>query len=545
MVTVFKNGRIYTMNREMPYVSAVVVRDDRIAYVGTDAGAAAYEADAKVIDLNSKMMIPGMIDAHCHPMQYPFLTSGILLDVTMNREEMLTAIAGYVNEHPEKNSYFGIGYPEWVFGEKGPQKSDLDAICAEKPIFLMSSGIHEGWCNSKTLELLHVTKDTPDMIPGFSFFQRDENGKPTGRVVEIPSEMMILKGIQWINVDEAERLYRDYFNECSSLGITGFVDCGNFEAFEPMTEAVIQTLLARGEMKQRVNGCVMVEDPEALESAVTRLREKHAQFHSDFYDVRTLKIVNDGTVESVSACTYEPFGDGTLVEQPMAYGQKFYDACVDAAKAGFDIHIHGIGDKTIHENLMAAKAVREAGYYDTRFINAHTQLVKPEDIPLFGKYNVLANLSSIWFYTAPDVTRILGEERVNRQYQVVSIMKEGGRITLGSDMPADELGHEPLKGIQMAVTRKLYLEPEAESLAEDFEKMTVHEALEAYTINPAYGMHWDDRIGSLEVGKYADLVILEKDLNEVAPDEIMNTKILLTMVGGKVTYMDDEIQKYC
>lgn len=539
MVTVFKNGRIYTMNREMPYVSAVAVEDDRIVYVGNDEGVKGYEAGARIVDLQGKMMIPGMIDAHCHPMQYPFLTSGIMLDVTMDKAGMLEAIAAYVKEHPEKTSYFGIGYPEWEFDEKGPQKSDLDAICADKPIFLMSSGIHEGWCNSKTLEMLHVTKETPDMMPGFSFFQRDENGEPSGRVVEIPSEMMILKGIQWINVDEAEQLYRDYFDECSSLGITGFVDCGNFEAFESMSESVIQTLLARGEMKQRINGCVFVEDSEGLESAVARLQEKHAQFHSDFYDVRTLKIVNDGTVESVSACTYEPFGDGTLVEQPMAYGQKFYDACVAAAKAGFDIHIHGIGDKTIHENLMAAKAVREAGCYDTRFINAHTQLVKPEDIPLFGKYNVLANLSSIWFYCAPDVTRILGEERVNRQYQVVSIMKEGGRITLGSDMPADELGHEPLKGIQMAVTRKLYLEPDAESLAEDFEKMTVHEALEAYTINPAYGMHWDDRIGSLEVGKYADLVILEKDLHEVAPDEIMNTKVLLTMVGGKVAYADE------
>ena len=542
MVTVFKNGHIYTMNQEMPYVSALVVRDDKIVYVGTDEGAAAYEANAKVVDLAGKMMIPGMIDAHCHPMQYPFLTSGIMLEVTMDKAAMLEAIAEYVHAHPEKNSYFGIGYPEWVFDEKGPQKSDLDAICADKPIFLMSSGIHEAWCNSKTLEMVQVTKDTPDVMPGFSFFQRDESGEPTGRVVEMPSEMLILKGIPWFDVNQVEQLYRDYFDECSSLGITGFVDCGNLDAFEPMTESVIHTLESAGEMKQRINGCVMVESPEALENAVARLREKHQEFHSDTYDVRTMKIVNDGTVESVSACTYEPFGDGTLVEQPMAYGQNFYDACVAAAKAGFDIHIHGIGDKTIHENLMAAKAVREAGCYDTRFINAHTQLVKPEDLPLFGKYNVLATLSSIWFYCAPDVTRILGEERVNRQYQVVSIMKEGGRITLGSDMPADELGHEPLKGIQMAVTRKLYLEQNAESLAEDFEKMTVHQALEAYTINAAYGMHMDDRTGSLEAGKYADLVVLEKDLNEIDPETIMDTRILLTMMGGRATYTDETFQ---
>ena len=543
MVTVFKNGHIYTMNREMPYVSALAVQDNKIVYVGTDAGAQAYEAGAKVIDLDGKMMIPGMIDAHCHPMQYPFLTSGILLEVTMDKAEMLEAIAAYVQEHPEKDSYFGIGYPEWVFDEKGPQKADLDAICADKPIFLMSSGIHEAWCNSKTLEMVHVTKETPNVMPGFSFFQRDENGEPSGRVVEMPSEMIILKGIQWFDVNQVEQLYRDYFDECSSLGITGFVECGNLDAFEPMTETVIRTLEAAGEMKQRIDGCVMVESPEALETAVARLQEKHAEFHSDTYDVRTLKIVNDGTVESVSACTYEPFGDGTLVEQPMAYGQKFYDACVTAAKAGFDIHIHGIGDKTIHENLMAAKAVREAGCYDTRIINAHTQLVKPDDIPLFGKYNVLANLSSIWFYSAPDVTRILGEDRVNRQYQVISIIKEGGRITLGSDMPADELGHEPLKGIQMAVTRRLYLDPESPPLAEDFEKMTVHEALEAYTINAAYGMHMDDRIGSLEVGKFADLVILEKDIHDVDPEEIMNTKVLLTMMDGKAAYVDETFRK--
>ena len=543
MVTVFKNGHIYTMNREMPYVSALAVQDNKIVYVGTDAGAQAYEAGAKVIDLDGKMMIPGMIDAHCHPMQYPFLTSGIMLEVTMDKAEMLEAIAAYVQEHPEKDSYFGIGYPEWVFDEKGPQKADLDAICADKPIFLMSSGIHEAWCNSKTLEMVHVTKETPDVMPGFSFFQRDENGEPSGRVVEMPSEMIILKGIQWFDVNQVEQLYRDYFDECSSLGITGFVECGNLDAFEPMTETVIRTLEAAGEMKQRIDGCVMVESPEALETAVARLQEKHAEFHSDTYDVRTLKIVNDGTVESVSACTYEPFGDGTLVEQPMAYGQKFYDACVTAAKAGFDIHIHGIGDKTIHENLMAAKAVREAGCYDTRIINAHTQLVKPDDIPLFGKYNVLANLSSIWFYSAPDVTRILGEDRVNRQYQVISIIKEGGRITLGSDMPADELGHEPLKGIQMAVTRRLYLDPESPPLAEDFEKMTVHEALEAYTINAAYGMHMDDRIGSLEVGKFADLVILEKDIHDVDPEEIMNTKVLLTMMDGKAAYVDETFRK--
>lgn len=542
MTTVFKNGKIYTMNREQPYVTALVVEDDRIVYVGYEEGAKAYESKGRVVDLRGRMMIPGMIDAHCHPMQYPFLTSGMVLDVTLDRQGVLDAIAEYVEQNPDLPRYFGIGYPEWVFDERGPLKEDLDKICAGKPIYLMSSGIHEGWGNSKTFELAGVTRDTKDVIPGFSYFQRNADGTPSGRVVEIPSEMVILKGIPWFSEERIEEGYREMFDECASLGITGFVDCGNLEAFEPISERLMEGFEAGGELKQRFDGCVMVEDQTALAAAVAKLKEKRKRFHSDLYDIRTLKIVNDGTVESLSAATDEPFFDGTLVE-PMAQGQKFYDACVEAAKEGFDIHIHGIGDKAVHENLMAARAVREAGYYDVRFINAHTQLVRAEDLALFGKYNVIANFSSIWFYQAPDVTRILGEARVNRQYQPGTIARLGGRVTLGSDMPADELGHEPLKGIQMAVTRRLYLDPESPPLPEKLETMTVHQALAAYTVNAAYAMGLEDRTGSLTAGKYADLVVLDRDIHEIDPEEIISTQVLLTVMGGRVTYRNEAFRE--
>ena len=535
MTTVLKNGRIYTMDPERPYGTALAYKDGKILFVGTDGGVKPYEDGAKVVDLKGKTVIPGMIDAHCHPMQYPFLTSGIVLDVTLDRQGVLDAIAEYVKANPELERYFGIGYPEWVFDERGPLKEDLDKICADKPIYLMSSGIHEGWGNSKTFELAGIGKNTPDVIPGFSYFQRNDDGTPSGRVVEIPSEMVILKSIPWFSEDKIEEGYLAMFDECASLGITGFVDCGNMEAFEPISEGLMERFEAAGQLKQRFDGCVMVEDQEMLAKAVSKLKEKRKKFHSDLYDIRTLKIVNDGTVESLSAATDEPFFDGTVVE-PMAQGQSFYDTCVEAASSGFDIHIHGIGDKAIHENLMAAKAVREAGYYDNRFINAHTQLVRAEDLPLFGKYNVIANFSSIWFYQAPDVTRILGEERVNRQYQPGTITRLGGRVTLGSDMPADELGHKPLKGIQMAVTRRLYLDPESPPLPEKLETMTVHQAVAAYTCNAAYAMGLEEKTGSLTAGKYADLVVLDRDIHEIDPEEILNTQVLLTVMGGKVTY---------
>lgn len=376
------------MNREMPYVSAVAVEDSKIVYVGNDEGAKAYESGAKVIDLAGKMLIPGMIDAHCHPNLAAFLTSGILCDAGMSKEETLETIRAYVEAHPERENYFGIGYP------------NRTKICLE--------------------------------------------------------------------------------------------------------------LLA----------------------------EYHEKYHSEMFNVNTMKIVNDGTVDSCSCALLEPYPGGSVVE-PMAQGEFLYSKCVEAASKGHDIHIHAIGDKAIRETLRAARAVREAGCFDTRITNAHTQITAAEDIPLFAKYNVLANTSSIWFYDAPEVEESIGARRYRHQFELQSILKQGARMTLGSDYPFDEMGQEPLKGIQMGVTRQLFLEKDPLVLQPAGERLSVQQCLEGYTINAAYCMHLEDKTGSLEVGKYADLVVLERDLNEIDPHEIMNVPVLLTMLNGRATFVSE------
>ena len=538
MTTVFQNGRVYTMNREMPCVSAVAVRDDRIIYVGNDEGAGPYKSGAKVIDLAGKMLIPGLIDAHCHPLMGAFLTSGILCGAGMTHGEVLETIRAYVEAHPGNEAYFGQGYPEWVFDERGPRKEKLDAICPDKPLYLMSNGIHEGWCNSRTLELGHITGDTPDPMPGFSWFHRDENGEPTGHMVEMAAQMLAMGDIRWFETEHISDACKRIFREYSALGVTGFVDCGIFGAFEQRAVQQIADLEAQGELRQRICGCVMAEDPESAKTAVERLRALHARHHSDMYNIHTLKIVNDGTVESRSCALRGPYPDGRVVE-PMLQGEALARVCLEAAAEGFHLHIHAIGDRAVHETLMAARAVREAGYFDTRIINAHTHLTAREDIPLFARYNVLANTSGIWHYDAPENRDILGDERYDRQFQLRSILSHGARMTLGSDFPADEMGREPLKGIQMGVTRQIYSDPGAPILAPAAERLTVEQCLEAYTINAAYGMHMEDRTGSIEVGKYADLVVLEKDLNEVPVHHMMNTRVLLTMLGGKPTYVNE------
>jgi len=545
MITVFKNGHVYTMNRDMPYVSAVAIRDDKIVYVGNDEGTRAYEDGAKVIDLAGKMLIPGMIDAHCHPNLAAFLTSGILCDAEMTKDDVMETIRAFVEEHPDKETYFGIGYPEWVFDEKiGPLKEELDAICADKPVYLMSNGGHEGWCNSKTFEVLNITKDTPDPLPGYSYFHRNEKGEPTGHIIETVAQQVVMNQLPLFDTETVKHVYQRTFDMYSALGITGLVDCGTFDQFETKGMEYVGEFEKNGELKQRICGCAMVEDPERLKIAVGLLEGYHAAHHSDMFNINTLKIVNDGTVESCSCALNEPYPDGSVVE-PMVQGETLYSKCVEAAAAGFDIHIHAIGDKSIHETLMAAKAVREAGFSDTRIINAHTHITAAEDIPLFAKYNVLANTSSIWHYCAPEAEKLVGTKRFLHQFEMQSILEHGARMTLGSDYPFDEMGPEPLKGIQMGVTRQLYSNPEAPILEPASEKLTIEQCLAAYTIDAAYGMHLDDKIGSIEVGKYADLVVLEKDLNEIPVHSIMDTKVLLTMLNGKPTYVNEDFgQKF-
>ena len=534
-VTVFKNGHVYTMNREMPYVSAVAIEDDKIVYVGNDEGAKSYENGAKVIDLNGKMLIPGMIDAHCHPSLAAFMTSGILCDAEMTKDDVMETIRTFVAEHPERDCYFGIGYPEWVF-DPHPFKEELDAICPDKPVFLMSNGGHEGWCNSKTLEALHIDKDFADPIPGYSYFHRNENGEPNGHIVETVAEQVLMNQLPWFDTETVRHIYHETFDKYSAQGVTGFVDCGSFDEFEVKGIDYVADMEKKGELKQRICSCFMVGNQNCLKVAVETLKERNAQHHSDLFNINTLKIVNDGTVEVGSAAMFEPYPDGT-VSVPMCEGETLYNACVDAAKAGFDIHIHAIGNKAIHETLMAAKAVREAGCFDTRIINAHTHVTAPDDIPLIAKYNVLANTSSIWHYYTPDAEPVLGE-LAKHQFEMNSIIHHGARMTLGSDYPFDEMGMEPLKGIQMGVTRQLSAdEPIMEPVSE---RLTIEQCLEAYTINAAYGMHWDDKTGSIEVGKYADLVVLEKDLNEVPVYNIVDTKVLLTMLAGKPTYVNED-----
>ncbi len=538
---IFNNGDIYTVDPRRSTAEAVAVKGGKIVYVGNSKDVAVYiGAETKVIDLKGKMLLPGFVEAHAHPFMATCWLSGIIIDMQSDYEEILSAIQTYIDEHPDKEGYYGIGYDEnTVKFHGGTRKEVLDKICRDKPILLQGSGGHEGWMNSKAMECTGISQDTVDPIPGFSYFRRDKEGNLTGGLVEMAAIKAVTNGIKPFDSSLVAQVLQEILSSFNALGITTVADCGIAAFLSGYIFPVIQDMLDQNKMTFRTVGCYLVGEDADVDNGVENLKLLNQRYNSDIFRVNTLKIINDGTVESRSASFFEDYEDGGNCE-PFMEGKRLRDLCVDAAKAGFDINIHGIGDRAIHENLMAAQAVRKAGYLDTRFTNSHTQYVQKEDRKLFGKYNVIANTSGAWHVEYGPNHVALGEERTQDIFTMKSIINGGGVVTLGSDFPVDEIGNEPLKGLEMSVTRKAFGEKNFPVLLPAEEALTVEEAIPAYTINGAYQIHMEDKIGSIEVGKYADFVVLEKNLFAVEKHCIFQVPVWMTVMNGEIVYQEEE-----
>ncbi len=533
----YVNGNIFTVNKEQEWAEAVAVEGNKIVYVGDRAGADAFcDGSTEIYDLDGKMMLPGFIDGHCHPVMAAHVLSQIVFDIDWTLDECLENIRKYVDEHPDESSYFGLGYAEWLFDEKGPRKELLDDICPDKPMFFLGSGGHEGWANSKCFEMAGITKETPDPIPGFHYFSRDAEGNPAGHVVEGSSEGMILSNIDFFDAESVVNIMVKNSEDYAAMGVTGTADMGMYAYLEKQYYEALDAVRESGRYLQRFVGCTChVEDVSVVDARIAALVEARKKYDDDYFRMNFLKIINDGTMESRSAALSEPYPEDGSVVKPLMDEDVAVETGIKAAKAGLNINMHAIGDVAAKSVIAMAKAVREAGYDDCRITCSHSQYIAPDDILLFGKYDIIANSTGVWMYGNPLMDKVLGHIN-DETFRMRSLIDGGARVALGSDFPVDEYGREPLKSIEMCATRKMYGQPDAPVLKPADEKMTVKEAIEGFTINNAYQMHMDDVIGSIEAGKYADFVILEENILDIPLEDIYNVKVAETVMDGVTTY---------
>ena len=542
---VFTNGVIYTAIEGAPLAQAVVIDHGEIIYVGDDKGAAAFEpTSGRVVDLEGRMLMPGFVEAHIHPIVGSTITRGVDLQFD-TLDETMAALRAYKEEIGEVDIVRGFGWRYTAFPTTGPVKADLDAIWPDTPAVLFAIDGHSAWANSKALKLAGITRDAPDPNPGFSFFQRDDEGEPTGWLVEVAAIFTVLMPIAPYTGEYIVNALADWMPKASAAGITSLFDAGiilipDDEGFEIYSE-----FEREGALPFRLVGSFYHFDP-AIDPVpiITGLRDR---FATELVQARVLKINIDGGDAQRTAAMLEPYSDA-----PETAGDTILpidvlnETVMRADREGLDLHFHSFGDRGIRVTLDALeKAIAANPPRDRRHTMAHLVVVDDADLARFAELGVIGQFTSQW--AVPDafwngVTRERwGDERANKTYRFGTHRRTGARLTLGTDWPAAShySTYEPLKAVQIAVTRQeLGKESSTEPLPPADERITLDEALRANTIDAAYQLRLDDKVGTIEVGKRADLIVLDKNLFELAPSEISSAKVVLTMMDGVVRHQE-------
>lgn len=541
---VFRNGRVYTVAGPQPWAQAVAVKGTTIAHVGDDAAAMALAGpDTRVIDLVGKLLMPGFVEGHTHPFLGSFLTSGVDLQLP-TLADALDAIEAYAKGQPD-GAIRGFGWRVDMFGPEGPTRADLDRILPDRPAFFFAIDGHSLWANSKALEMAGVNRDTPDPVPGFSYYARDANGDPTGYILEVNAVLGIVNAVEPISPENMGTLMEAWAPKASAAGITAVFDAGvppigddQAALLRLYTDAEV-----RGVLPFRVVASYSVRSTP-IDGAVANFEAIRREVSGDLVSVDVVKIIGDGTQGGYTAWLIEPYAD-----KPDSTGgspfteEQWHRLVADVDAAGYDVHIHACGERTARVGLDAIeRAIAANPPRDRRHAVAHLVFVEDSDNPRFGRLGVTAQFSANWMSADPDTLQNMaaryGAPRKDLMYRPQAVLRSGGRISLGTDWPAAGYfsTYKPLDSIQIGVTRQLVGQPEAPVLAPDDERLTVAEAVHANTLGAAYQIRLDDRVGSIEVGKLADLIVLDRNIFEVDPHEIHAAQVMMTMMNGEIRH---------
>jgi predicted amidohydrolase YtcJ len=571
---VFVGGGVYTLDPARPWAAAVAVRNGRIVHVGGEAEARELTGPGtEVIDLAGRMLLPGFQDAHAHPL----LGGTERLQCDLSGSQTLAAyrdlVAAYASRHPERDWILGGGWWMAAFPGGTPDRRDLDAVVPDRPVFLVNRDHHGAWVNRRALELAGITRDTPD--PADGRIERDQDGEPTGALHEGAMELVRRLTPPPSN-DEFARGLAEGQAYLHSLGITAWQDAAVGEEFTGRDIFDVYVSAAeRGDLTARVVGALWWERG-GDEGQIEGLLERRARARTGRFRAGTVKIMQDGVCEDFTAAMLDPYldghghatdGRGISFIDPEAL--KRYVTLLDGD--GFQVHVHAIGDRAVREALDAFEAARAsraarvqgaapptgagaspgaagAGWADRRHHIAHIQVIHPEDVPRFASLGVTANAQPLWACYEPQMTDLtipfLGPERTAWQYPFGGLVRGGARLACGSDWPVSS--PNPLWGMHVAVNR-LAADEGAEAAAPRAgadgdgpflpeQAVDLATAIAGYTSAAAYVNHLEAETGSIEVGKLADLVVLDRNLFERPASEIDQASSLLTLVEGEKVY---------
>lgn len=546
---ILRGGTVYSMDTQGNRHSAIALMGDTILALGSDSDVALFRTNTtKVIDLEGRVVFPGFIDTHIHTMDTLPLLNGVMLSPGQSDEEVLAAIAQHAKSFPNQNPVLGSGFLARAFGINGPTAAQLDSVVPDRPALIIDEGGHTAWANSLALEAAKITANTPDPVPGAHFFQRDMLGNPTGWLVEGAAIDPVSDALGLVSEAALRDKAPGFFHDMSAVGLTAAFDAGMIDTLA-LGMKVADELAQSNTLPLRLVGSLYINQTKDLESAHARLTELRQRFDHELFSVTTLKLSLDGTVEAKTAVTLEPYIAPEGHEAtPLLPNQHVFSAVYEAYSLGFDLHLHAIGDGAVRTALDAIDAGQRAHpEADIRATICHIEVVNQNDIVRFGELGVVAQTTPTWFEYDEIAMEFLGPERFEQLYPLASIHRNGGRVTLGSDYPVSWIGKDalnPMFNIEMAVTRQRAGTPNYPVQARANERLSVDQAIRAHTIDAAWQIRLEDKIGSLETGKKADLVVLEADPYTSDPHSIHAISVDLTVSNGRIVFSKESTAGY-
>jgi hypothetical protein len=532
------HGHVYTENPKQPWAQAVAIYHGKIVAVGDDPEIERRRGmGTKLINAGGKLVLPGFVDCHIHFMDGSLSLGRVNLEGAKDPADIQKRLRAYAAEHPGEDWILGRGWNYAMFGPEAlPHKKYLDELFPNRPVFLEGYDGHTYWANSKALAMAGIARETADP-PNGAIVRDPQTGEATGALKEaaenlvakmIPKptrafQLLALRaGMKWANAHGITRVH--------SAG-------GDFEFLDLFDE-----MRHRGDLTLRMYIAYFLNPPELRPQDLEAMDRGRKKFHDDWIDAGAAKFMVDGVVESHTAAMLEPYSDDPSVKGKLFWEpSKYKSAVAELDKHGLQLFTHAIGDYGVRTALDAYEETEARNHkHDRRPRIEHIETITPADIPRFGKLGVIASMQPLHSY--PDANtlevwaRNAGPDRASRAWAWKSIADAGGRLAFGSDWPVVTLN--PWEGVETAVTRQTSEgQPPAGFVPE--QRLTVAQVVEGYTLGAAFAGRREKSEGSIEVGKLGDLIILSQNIFDVEPRKIGATKVVTTIVGGRLVYQSD------
>ncbi|RWR05288.1 amidohydrolase [Siminovitchia fortis] len=528
---ILSSNAVFTGKEDHPIKASIAIANKKIIAIGTKEEMKAYaDENTKTYDFKDQLITPGFHDFHLHIMQGCVFLNSVNLFDARSEAEAVKMVQEFADSKPDEP--WIIGYM-WDAGYWDPQnlptRHSLDQVLPDRPAILFHAEMHYAWVNSKALELANIDKYTKN--PEYGEIEKDVNGETTGILYENATSL-VTNISHTFTEEQQEKMFENFLAHAASVGVTAVNDM-----YAPFQDSIEEyKFFKKFEDKDELSLRLYLW-PE-LNGDIEYAKQLRKEYQSDRLRVSGLKQFIDGVVTSRTAYMLEPYADAPETRGETTFSQETYNTWVtEADKEGFAVRFHAIGDGAIRMALDAfEEAQNKNGKRDSRNAIEHVEVIHPDDIGRFNELGVIASMQPDHFAMSERgvYTDRIGKEREKYVFIINTLQKTGAKLAFGTDFPVDIL--DPMLQIYRAVTR---IDNSGKDVWHPHERITLSEALKAYTAGPAYGTFTENEFGTLEVGKIADIAVLDRNLFDIPAEQIKDAQTVLTILDGQVIYEKD------